>query len=522
MSQHPTDEELFAADSSAKKHCIECSSCAKRMIRLRAGAALIEETAARQSAPPLDWHSLDAIVFNAAEQTAQQVRNGTLKAPRTTTQRVLTVAAPLAMAASAIFGVYEYKQHQHAQAQQQQLAQHQATRNTQHISTPNVETNPVRSNVVTQPEWEAPRVLFATTSVFVTPAAGAERPLNAESLAVVPSVLRPATTLRTHLAGSRVVVALAEGQRVDLRSGASIRLNTATRAESTTELLSGEARVDVSQDGGRLSMIAHEWSFSAKNGSVVAKLDGESVRLSVLSGEVSVRFQGGAEQQLETGAMWVLSKTGASSKESTTVNDALALDQVLAHLSQDGSIVSMREFPHGTELSFADHVAIPGLLGAFRVNSAMVLHAHVGDDRWMIQVDPAQPIALNWVGRTAETPVSPTHQATTGHRVPTPAQVTLNANTLPEEARTAFRLTQQRLGIRTRSCFDRCERSNSCGSIQGMSPTIQLDGNGGVASVALSGQPERLLAVCIENSIRTTVRIPALANTRVNFGQFNR
>ncbi len=509
MSDHPTDEALYAADPTAKKHCVDCVDCARRFKRLRAGAALID-IAARQSAPPLDWHSLDAIVFTAAEQTAQQVRDGTLKPTRSPTQRIASIALPLAMAASIVFGVYRYNATQTPTLPS--TGQHLAQHSPQHVApTP----------VVAQAEWDAPRVLFTTRSVLLTPPSAETRPLRVDSIISARAVLRTSTST------ARAVIALAHGQRVDLRSSSQLQFNSATRAESSVELVSGEARVDVAPESGRVAMTVQQWGFAAKNGSVVAKLDGDSLKLTVLSGEVTCRFQGGAEQTLQPGAQWTLSKTGVVSQEALTgaVADSLSLDAVLARLSDEGSLVAVGELPAGAQLSFADRVEIPWDLSALRVRSAMVLRAEKAGQVWEVRVDPSQPTAPEWSVTTAPVvaAINPTLAPSGTHvRHATAAAVTvMTASTIPDDARGSFRVIQRMVGQRTSPCFDRCERSNSCGDIASMAATVQLDAEGRVTSVQLSGHPTPLLAACIETGVRAA-RLPLLPNARVNLGQFRR
>jgi hypothetical protein len=477
---------------------------------LRAGAALID-IAARQSAPPLDWHSLDAIVFDAAEQTAQQIKAGTLKPVRSMTQRVATIAAPLALAASVLFGLSRLHPSSSSTAS---TTQHSTQQTMAHSSTV---PSASQATPVVHPqsaEWDSPRVLFATRAVESNAPNTPPQPVRTDTVFAAHSQLRTTTS------SARALVALAHGQRLDLRANSVVVLQSATRAESAIELVSGEARVDVMPESGRVSMTAREWGLSAKAGSVVAKFDGEVLQLSVLSGEVSCRFQGGAEQRLAAGARWTLGKNGSAVSEPADGADPQSLEAVFARLTEEGTLVGVGAVPEGARLSFADHLNIPSDLSVMRLLSPIVLRAERASLRWEVRLDPSQREAPDWALSTGPS----TEQNSASRAAPvrhTAASVVLTLNTISPEARTGFRAVQSMLGRRTRHCFDRCELSNSCGETQGLAPTVQLDGDGRVASVQLSAAPGRLLAMCIENEVRA-VRLPMLPNTRVNLGQFAR
>ena len=167
-----------------------------------------------------------------------------------------------------------------------------------------------------------------------------------------------------------------------------------------------------------------------------------------------------------------------------------------------------------------------------RVSRAVRLRARRGGDEWTLELDPrrAAQSEIQWTqsSHAVASANEPAVHASAPHgtvtvRRPTarPTRTTLTAATIPPQAMMGFRAVQRSLGQRARHCFDACERNSSCGDASGIAPVVDFDAEGRVGAVRLEGSPTAPLAACIEREVRA-LRLPLLANERVNLGRFSR
>jgi hypothetical protein len=514
---HPTDEELFNGDRAALEHARGCDDCRVRAVRLKTGAALVQRVR-KTSQPDLDWARVDAMVQAAADKTAEDYRAGRIRKP-VAVPRYAVAGVSLALAAGALLAF---------RAMSAQPA-------VDHTHTHSSNAPPVAQRTATQGGGEAPlpalapwreaRVLLATSDVEHITASGERSPLTARSS------VRSGDRLQGRSAQSRALIAAARGQRLDARGETDVRIALMDSAGSTAELVRGEARVDVSAGSAKLSLDAHEWRVVAKRGTFVAKIEGDSVRVRVLSGLVDVAHRGGAPAALSVGSEFVLDKNGQRTEAPLAQTPDAAIDDRAVGLSEDGEVVELPAIPEGAELSIDGNSVAPRAR-VLRVSRAVRLRARRGGDEWTLELDPrrAAQSEIQWTqsSHAVASANEPAVHASAPHgtvtvRRPTarPTRTTLTAATIPPQAMMGFRAVQRSLGQRARHCFDACERNSSCGDASGIAAVVDFDAEGRVGAVRLEGSPTAPLAACIEREVRA-LRLPLLANERVNLGRFSR
>jgi hypothetical protein len=167
-----------------------------------------------------------------------------------------------------------------------------------------------------------------------------------------------------------------------------------------------------------------------------------------------------------------------------------------------------------------------------RVSRAIRAVARRGSDEWSIELDPRRAARdeLRWVaasstvasaqGPSSGEPHPAPHGPLNVRRVQ-PSRTVLTAATVPPQAQLGFRAVQRSLGQRARHCFDACERNNSCGDASGIAPIVDFDAEGRVGAVRIEGAGSSTLNACIDREVRA-LRLPLLANERVNLGRFSR
>ncbi len=520
-NQHPSDEALFDGDRAALDHVRTCEECRVRAVRLRVGSALVQRVR-KTSQPDLDWAKVDDFIARAAADTAQDIRSGKLRAPSALRRNAPAVAAvSLALAAAAVIGWR--MQPRASSTPQTNIASNVAP-------APRTTSGGERSIESAPAPWSEARVLLATRDVEHQTATGERSPLTALSR------VRAGDRIVGGSARSRALLAAAVGQRLDARGESELRIASLDASGSGAQLVRGEARVDVRRGSAKLSLDAFEWQVVAKGGSFVAKIEGESVRLRVIAGTVDVAHRGGAPTVLESGRELVLDKNGQQTAVSSqgSTDDPLIDERALA-LGEEGATVTLPDGADDAQLTI-DGAPAPRGTRVLRVGRAASLVARSDDAQWTLVVDPRRGAAIEpqWTTRSLREPTNSTvatgpvasaggeqHAPVARRPVRPPQRVTLTAATIPESAVGGFRAVQRSLGQRARHCFDACERNNSCGEASGLAPIVDFDAEGRVGAVRLEGTGSPTLSACIEREVRS-MRLPLLANERVNLGRFAR
>ncbi|MFO0558430.1 MAG: hypothetical protein U0269_10475 [Polyangiales bacterium] len=515
---HPTDEELFNGDRTAIEHAKSCDECRVRAVRLKTGAALVQRVR-KTSQPELDWAKVDAMIAKAADQTAEDIRAGRIRKPAPV-RPYAVVGGGLALAAGALLAWRLV-----SAPAPQQLAHGPSSNHGPSAQQPATTHTGGEAPLPAIAAWPEARVLLATNDVDHVSAAGERSPLTARSR------VRSGDRLHGRSATSRALIAAAHGQRLDARGESELHIGAMQGGESAAELVRGEARVDVSPGSAKLSLDAHEWRVVAKRGTFVAKIEGDNVRVRVLSGVVDAAHRGGAPSSLAAGSEFVLDKNGQRVESPLAQTPDGAVDDRALGLSEDGELVELPALPEGAELT-VEGVSVPRSARVFRVSRAVRAVARRGSDEWSIELDPRRAARdeLHWTASSstvasAQGPSNsephPAPHAPLNVRRAQPSRTVLTAATVPPQAQLGFRAVQRSLGQRARHCFDACERNNSCGDASGIAPIVDFDAEGRVGAVRLEGSPSPTLSACIDREVRA-LRLPLLANERVNLGRFSR
>ncbi|MBL8678427.1 MAG: hypothetical protein JNK05_04645 [Myxococcales bacterium] len=517
-NEHPSDEALFDGDRAALDHARTCEECRVRSVRLRTGAALVQRVR-KTSQPDLDWAKVDDFVARAAAETAADVRSGKIRPPSALRRNApAAIGLSLAIAAAAVIGW-----------RMQTRASNSPGPNVASTHTPSPRTSSGGTRIVdvAPAPWSEVRVILATRDVEHLSAAGERSPLTARSRVHTGDRIVGSTTR------SRAVVAASTGQRLDARGESEVRIASLDASGSGAQLVRGEARVDVRRGSAKLTLDAFEWRVVAKSGSFVAKIEGDSVRLRVIEGTVDVAHRGGAPTVLTSGRELVLDKHGQQTAvQSAGAADDHALDERALALGEDGALVALPSGAESAQLTI-DGASAPQGTSVVRVSRAASLVARNGDAQWTLELDPRRAAAVEpqWSSHapTISSGTTPASAATSHGLVAANARrparasqrVALTASTIPEDAVAGFRAVQRSLGQRARHCFDACERNNSCGDTSALAPVVDFDAEGRVGAIRIEGAPSPTLAACIDREVRA-MRLPLLANQRVNLGRFSR
>ncbi|MDP3277658.1 MAG: hypothetical protein Q8Q09_20920 [Deltaproteobacteria bacterium] len=512
MSHHPTQQDLYARTTDALKHAKQCSDCALALSRLSCGRSLIE-SAQRADTAVVDWDSLDAAVLSHVESAVEHVR-AERKRSAQRSRFVQSLGFSVAIAAAGLL-VFRGRGGHVDQPQERAVATHHASQSAGgEAILPAIPVN----------AWAEARVLLVAGEVLTV-----RDGVPSEALSSA-THLRAGARVRGTSAASRAVIATSAGQRIDSRGESQVELARLDPSDGRSTLERGEARVDVEANSGRLMLAAHQWNITAKHGAFVAKIEGESVRLRVLSGVVDCAHAQGQPERVAPGQELLLDKHGRRSiVAAASHNDDLALDTQALHGAIDGELLAVPALAEGTSLQLAGGILLPGNTRAMRVRAVQHLEASLGSERWTLTLDPrahtmAPPAWQPERTAASNLPVNlQTQRAARTSPVPTShaTRETLTSTTVPPEAQAGLRAVQRMLGSRTRHCFERCERNATCGETSGIAAIVDLDAAGRVSSVRLEGAPSGDLSTCIEREVRATW-LPTLANNRVNLGRFAR
>jgi hypothetical protein len=478
----------------------------------------------------MDWAKVDAFIAQAAESTAQDIRSGRIARP-SASRRPAVLGASLAIAAAGVLAWRLSAPPANSIDGQSGLAQ-----TTVVVPRSNAGGEAPLPAVSA---WREARVLLAAGEVTHVSAASADGAAESSPL-TARSRVRAGDRIRGSALGSRAMLATAAGQRLDARGVGEVRFASLDAAGSQVELVSGEARVDVAPSSGKLSLTVQGWSVVAKRGAFVAKIDGDTVRVRVLSGVVDVAHEGGEATPVEPGREVVLDKRGGRQLQpEATVENEPELDPRAVGVGEEGELVEVPRGREAAELQI-DGAALPASTRVLRLARAVRVIARQSDGEWAIELDPRRAAAQTpqWSVTRAPTVAATTAVARTAdagantallaqraglapRRPPVVARTVLTAATIPAPAVMGYRAVQRALGQRSRHCFDACERSNACGASAGIAPIVDFDAEGRVGAVRLEGSPAPALAACIEREVRA-MRLPLLAGERVNLGRFSR
>jgi hypothetical protein len=294
-----------------------------------------------------------------------------------------------------------------------------------------------------------------------------------------------------------------------------------TTADMTMVLTKGEARVDgPSLDEGRVAMRAGAWTVLAKGGGFVTRLEGDSVRVSVISGKVHVAREGGEEREILAGSEVELGATATEPRLlSHDVSDASALDERL--FAGTGDAMEIPSLANATSVSI-DGIALPMGVTALRVAAPRALVARAGNEEWSLAVDPgsnagapmwrrAHAVAAVNPGATrpallAHAEVAPTVASpvvATAQPAPVPTQPSAMPYIAPLPAdppgdrRSAREQLQQELSVRAAPCYAACMANRACGAGTVADVTVDTESDGRVNTVRVADITSTEVSECI-------------------------
>jgi hypothetical protein len=532
---HLDDAVLFAAgdhlDAEARSHLARCAACRTRQSRLAAGRAIIEEVQ-HDSSPDVMWSAIDAKVMAAAEGASRDIRRGVVRPTRRPT--VAYVGVALAAAAALVVVVQQRSARTHEAAQPNGPAA-MAVRSNGNESP--AAQPAARGGGVQVPATDVEgRVLLLASPV--TYAARGESPRAMTARTIMRSGGRVATGERS----GRAVLALHRGYRVDARAGSEFEIGALTTADMTMVLTKGEARIDgPSLDAGRVAMRAGAWTVLAKGGGFVTRLDGDAVRVRVISGKVHVAREGGEEREILAGAEIEL---GASATEprlvSHDVTDVAALDERL--FAGLGNAVDIPSLANATSVSL-DGITLPAGLTALSLREPRMLVARAGNEEWNLAIDPnANTVAPSWrrartvVALAANTrAIESEHSALARVSGSEPAVTTTLAAansgaTEPTQPSTAPYIAplppdpsgdrssaraqlEQDLSLRAAPCYAACMANHSCGAGTVGDVHVDTERDGRISSVRVANITSTDVSECIGQTARG-LRIPTFMTSQ--------
>ena len=517
MSEHPSDTTLFECatrdDASVRAHLRGCDACAKRFTRLRGGASIIDAVR-HDSAPDVDWRSMDARILPAAESAASDIRRGSLRAPR-------RIHAPvyigIALAAAAA-GVFMLRTRPRVDAPTTEIAHVSPAQQPRANAIARVGAAPVESLTAT--------VLLLAAPVSYAAAGGESMPMNATTQ------VRQGGRISADDHGGRAIVALRDGVRVDARAGTDLTLARFSSTETTLELAKGEARIDgPARESGRIALEARGWTLLAKGGGFIAKIDGDVVRLRVMSGKVGVSREGVAERDANAGEDIELAATGNFRVLSHEARDSNEIDDSL--LADDGQPVTVPRLSDRAAVTVAGHGTLPSGISMLRVRSSITLQSQSGDESWSLLLDPnVATDSVSWrrtsrlavlrpagaqgnteSARASELPMEVTAPVEVAPPPVAPAVPVVEPVALPRySVRNApgilgsWREYTANVSEAVASCIGRCATSGNCPTAPSISIHVEPNANGS-AFVRVSGISEGISA-CVRSGVEA-ITVPS-------------
>lgn len=471
MSAHPSADEIFSAlrepegSPSVTAHLRGCDACRATEARLRTGAQMIDE--ARDTLPrEPDWSRLDDVIAREADRAAADIRRGALRAPRRLPTPVV-VGFAFAAAAAAVL-VWQRVERPH---DAEPVARHEAP-------TPSATVGPVE----TSPSVEG-AVLLAAGDARVRASAG-ESP---SSLAAT-RTLREGAELTTGDTG-RAVVSVRQGWNVDVRAGTALTLTTLRAGETSLTLTRGEVRVQPDDPStNHTSLRAGRWT-ALLEGAVAARVEASVVRVTVLSGRVSLDDGMHARPMTFTGPLVIeLGEPGAEPRVvSSQTSDPMAIDMSWFSRAVDAAVLPT--FDRSATLTLADHGALPSALELVRLAQPGVIEARNGRGVQRLEVRPGEP--LQW------SPLRPTVVASaTPHprEAPAPSQAATTPATVgahePQLDARQLAMSSSVARRRLQHCFSTCQERNQCPESMSGAVVLSVGGDGAVQLSSLDPSAE--------------------------------
>lgn len=482
---HPLPEELFDAARSNDRgslapHLDACAECRASFLRLRAGAALLDEAA--DNAPDVDdfdWSRIDGVVNAEAEKVAASIRSGELRAPRPWKTYALAAGMTLAAAASAV----AYVKHARSMNEPGPVALHTAP-----PSTPSVPPSAPPAA-----RFEGAMLLAAGGATLTLPGATASRFSEA-------SAIREGSRVITAERG-RAIFTVQPKVSLDARPGTDLTLSSLREGETLVALAQGEIAIDRDGDTGSVAVRSGRWQVGV-DGDAVARVESHVVRVVVLSGHASVEADGVSRMQYTGPIVLELPDEGASRTAAGDAVDPSHLD--LSMFRAGGTVWALPPIDPSAAVTLRGDGSLPSSLEAIRVSEPVTLQARVGRSLMTLEVGTGRVLA--WHASQAVAMVQPPT-----HHPATQAPSAIQSPAAPAIDERAMRINSQRALGYVSHCFTRCRETNTCPGAHG-NLDIALDANGrpSLASIDPSAESARR---CVEQDIARMQLLPVGAPT---------
>jgi len=515
VSAHPTDQALFEAaqgeNPDARDHVKTCKACVKRYMRLAAGAALIS-TAKRESFPPVDWTVLDARMLAVADRAAAEVRAGVVRPIRRFPTVSVTVGVALAAAAA---GVFAFRMRTHSSRTDAPIARSTHVRPPTLVpSTPSVGSSSGNERAV--PAVPMGVETEAVVLLAAAPASHARRGATAVVLTGATHV-REGDRVSTGDEAGRVVLAVHSTYRVDVRRGTEVIFASLRSDRASLTLTKGTVRVegpDPGEHGPSVGIEAAGWTMQSKGGAFTAAIDGQLVRVRVLSGKISVRRGDGAEREVLAGAEIELAHDGGAPREvSQNARDVDALD--MAALDAGARDIALAPARLTGDVSFEGSTRWAGTPTSTRPARVVSFRVHHGNQTIGLRVDPAASAPAAWTPErsgmppaavASREPIAPAAQTPIGAQA-----LTVPRPGLSEQDRQRIQLENGRdvaMGtyrFAAARCFVSCANLRECGSVRTGSVGFHVGTGGHVTSADVRDFDSAEVVNCLR---REALRLP--------------
>lgn len=519
MSHASLDELCAVAQgkgtADTKGHVHGCGECARAVERIRVGEKLLAEAREYSPSKAMQWSAIDDAINAAAEAAARGAKVEVLRARKRAMAQRWVTGGVFAAAAAGIFG-WRMQAGRAADAGRiAVVAQQSAT------------TNGAGSR-------DEAHAVEATVLLVAAPSTYEQGEAPAQALTLGTS-LRAGVRLRTDERGGRMVVALGDGARVDARSGSDVTLDRWSSSEAVLALAKGETRVENSS-GTEVSVRSAGWSLRSPGGAFVAKLEGDSLRVSVLQGKVTVRSaDGSVSREVRAGAVLELAKDGTALREvSREASDASALPSGL--LATRGVALELAALAGAGVGQLEIDGAQLALAGGFslRLGRAVTAHATQGDARFEAVLDAAhggsEARSVAWQSVSAPAvvaAVTPSVPVQRGARLGAPAVVAarpsavaaVSSPSVPasepvvvasdEEVAAAVSRNEAQLAESIRHCFNGCIAVGECEPHATLRMSVRVDAQGRVTEIQGIPRDDRGTQYGCTNSQVLITRWPA-------------
>ncbi len=383
MSGHPSLDDLVAlaealhaddslpeAGSEALAHCAGCPRCDVALQRLRAGLGILAEARAHRPEAP-DWEAMDAVMAQAAEESARKIRAGALR-PVSRWRDPVAVGFGFAVAAAALFAL-RFVPREGAGEGSSAVAQGPS-------QVPEVSPGGATS----QARYEAAVLLSA----------GGARVERAPGAGLVPmasaGTLSEGARIETAAAG-RSVLSLARGWRADVRSGSTVALAALRDDATVLRVAAGSVALAPSEEApGEVQIVAGRWTLQVA-GQVVGTYSQSVLRVVVLSGRVRAAAGDGESLQMVGPVVFDLPAVGPGARRIETALDPEALAPGL--FAADGVWLRVPPLEDGARVTLGETGALPAALEALRVHTPATLVARTARGRMTLVLDGTEGLA---------------------------------------------------------------------------------------------------------------------------------